>query len=162
VDNEAARFYENKRLIDLEERLGTSFCCKSLLVTALSHRAEKEGKLTAREESLRPSLIGDKVCDLGLYERLYFEGMDKGRLDHERQTRTKGPALNAMLWELGIVDFTNLEDSVTSKIPEALPDVGANIVEALVGAIFLDKGFQEAESFVRRHLLKALIQDVSK
>jgi ribonuclease-3 len=154
--------YESKGLLALEEKLGISFECKSLLVTALSHRGHNEGKITSKRESLRLSLIGDKVCDLVLFEHLYFEGYSKGEMDDARKAKTNREALNTLLRETGIIDFLILDGGVGKAAPASSKRLGAEIFEALVGAIYLDKGFLAAESFVKRHLLKTMVQDMAK
>ena len=162
MENEVEQLYREKNLQELEEKLGVSFNDKSLLVKVLSHRAPRGSSLRTKEENRRLGMLGDKLIDLVLFEPLYKSGSNSKEMDDLRKIKSSRPALNRAMREIGIEPYWILNPGTEKRTIEGSAKLGEDTFEALVGAIYLDKGFTEAESFVRRHLLKTMIHNVIK
>jgi ribonuclease-3 len=83
-------------------------------------------------------------------------------MDDLRKIKSSRPALNRAMREIGIEPYWILNPGTEKRTIEGSAKLGEDTFEALVGAIYLDKGFTEAEAFVRRHLLKTPIHNVIK
>lgn len=153
LENEVEQLYREKNLQEFEKKLGVSFNDKSLLVKALSHKPPYGSSLRTKEENRRLGMLGDKLIDLVLFESLYKSGSTSKEMDDLRKIKSSRPALNRAMREIGIEPYWILNPSTEKSAIEGGAKLGEDTFEALVGAIYLNRGVSEAESFVKRHLL---------
>ena len=123
----------------------------ALLALALTHASTG-----AAENNERLEFLGDAVLDLLVAEELY-----RGRPDHAEGTMTELKAWVVSRQVLaGAARGLGLEDQArlgTGMRPETLPrSVLANLYEAVLGAVYLDRGLDEARRFVLASLAKPL------
>jgi len=154
LESEVERLYKDGKLGEFEEKLGICFCDKSLLIKALSHRSPLENYLTSKDENKRLGLIGDKLIDLILFESAYKKEFNSEEMDDLRQRSSSRQALNIAMRSIMAEPPWFLNPGAEKSTREKSAKLGEDTFEAIVGAIYLDKGFYEAQCFVSRHLLR--------
>lgn len=135
-------------LAEAEEAIGYSFRDKSLLKTCLTHSTW--GKLRGAEDNERLEFLGDAVLSLIVSNRLFRENPEasEGQLTALRQQYVSGEPLEAFCKRAGFMRFlrhSGGEQNLGAKTVSSLP-------EAILGAVYLDGGYEEAQKFVWRYL----------
>ena len=142
----------------LEKNIGYHFRDKSLLKTAVTHSSfanENRGGLAYNE---RLEFLGDAVLQLVTSEKLFKENPDmpEGRMSKQRAALVCEDALAGYSKEIQLGDFMLLGKGEEATGGRHRPSILADAFEALIGAIFLDGGMDNAKRFVRRFLDAAL------
>jgi len=140
----------------LEKKIGCSFGNKDLLLHALKHRSylnqTGEAEINSNE---RLEFLGDAVLDLIVTEFLYskYPAENEGSLSKKKSVLVSRQALAHIVndLELGHFLLVNKGEEKTGG-RERLSNL-ANLFEALLGAIYLDRGYEQAVRFVRQFLL---------
>lgn len=134
----------------LEKVVGYSFKDPKLLKQALSHKsfASESGTAVYNE---RLEFLGDSVLAAVVAHQLYAEYPDEpeGTLSKKKSLLVSRPSLAAWAEELGLGAHLFLgvgEESTGGRTRQSLL---ANALEALIGAIYLDGGYQAAAAFIR-------------
>ena len=153
LEDEVSGLYTEKQLNKLEETLQINFKDKSLLIKALSHRSRWGSILTSKDENKRLGLIGDKLIDLVLFEKLYRDGASLRVMDDTRQNTSIGPKLNVVARNIGLEPYLFLNEGTEDRVVKESRSLFEDSLEALIGALYLDKGFEEAVGFVKKYLL---------
>lgn len=153
----AQEAYSEKNLHRLETLLGIEFRNKTYLVTSLSHRSSTGDLLFSKEENKKLALIGDALIDLVVFSFLY-PNVTPEIMDGVRQTLATNPKLNTVAKRLGLQGYMFLEDSVNEVILNQSISFGADTVEALTGAIFMDRCFEAASKFVKEFVLPDIVK----
>lgn len=130
----------------LEEQLGHRFGDSGLLEQALTHRSH------GSQNNERLEFLGDGVLGCAVAEALYarFEGLPEGQLTRMRASLVREEALAEVAGRLGLASMMRLGESERATGTAARPSVLADTVEALVGAVFLDAGYEAARQAVLR------------
>jgi ribonuclease-3 len=150
----ATELYSENHLEELEQTLHTNFIDKTLLVRALSHDSPYKNPLTSKRENRRLGLIGDKLIDLVLFDKLYREGVLLEDMDGARQTTSKKEALNLAARRLGLTPYLFYNDGTEERVKETSYSFFEDSIEAIVGGIYFDRGFEDAVKFVNEHIIK--------
>jgi ribonuclease-3 len=136
-----------------------SFTNQDLLTTALTHRSALNERLsTSPESNERLEFLGDAVLELAttvyLYKQMPQE--QEGMLTAYRSALVKTTTLADVARELGLGD--QLFMSRGEEASGGRQNVGllANAVEALIGALYLDQGYDAAEQFLAKQLFPKL------
>ena len=148
-----------KNFEKLEKKLGLDFKNKKLLTQAFCHRSYlNENPDFNLEHNERLEFLGDAVMELIVTEALYKEYPEKseGELTNWRAALVNAKMLTSVAEELGLNDFLLLSRGETKELGKARAYILANTFEALVGATYLDSGYEEAEKFIKKYLLKNL------
>ncbi len=145
----------------LEKRLGIKFKNINLLKNALVHRSYlNEHKNFPLDNNERLEFLGDAVIELAVTDHLYKNYKnDEGVLTNWRSSLVNGERLSTISEELGLHEFLYLskgEAKYNNK--KARQYILANTFEALVGAIYLDRGYRQAAKFVSQKLIAHLPQ----
>lgn len=143
-------------LRDLEANIGVSFKNQDLLKEALTHRSylneRPEWKYSHNE---RLEYLGDAVLELAVSEELFSKYPDfpEGRLTVLRAALVNWEYLSRVGTEIGLQEFilTSRGEKVDSA--RAREAILANAVEALIGAIYMDRGFPAAKKFVQKFVM---------
>ena len=138
----------------LEKNIGYHFRDKNLLKTAVTHSSfanENRGGLAYNE---RLEFLGDAVLQLVTSEKLFKENPDmpEGRMSKQRAALVCEDALAGYSKEIQLGDFMLLGKGEEATGGRNRPSILADAFEALIGAIFLDGGMDNAKRFVRRFL----------
>ena len=128
----------------LERRLGHRFGNSALLEQALTHSS------CGPENNERLEFLGDGVLGCAVAEELYarFPQLPEGKLTRLRASLGREEALAEVAGELGLAGFLRLGEGELSSAREPRPSILADALEAVVGAIFLDGGYDAARNAV--------------
>ncbi len=132
-----------------------SFTNPDLLSTALTHRSALNEKDTqATESNERLEFLGDAVLELAatrfLFER--FPTEQEGVLTAYRSALVKTTSLATVALTLGLGEQLRMSRGEEATGGRANPSLLADTLEAVIGALYLDQGFQAAEEFLHQHL----------
>lgn len=110
----------------------------------------------ARDNNERLELLGDSVLDMLVAEFLYkkYPYKEEGFITELRAKIVNRKSLNETAQKLGLLDKINLNKKVMTGMPK---DIGGNTFEALIGALYLDAGFDPVKKFVFKRVLQDLI-----
>ncbi len=143
-------------LEDLESLLGFTFSDKSLLTRALTHRSYlNENSDLPYLDNERLEFLGDAILDFVAAEFLYqhFPEMSEGDLTSVRAALVKGETLARFAAELGLPPYLLMSRGEAAAGGRSRVPLLAGAFEALVGAMYLDQGFQGARQLVLRFLV---------
>ena len=148
-----------EQLLDsLCERLGHRFARPELLQQALTHssRANEARELAVGNERLE--FLGDAVLGLGVAELLMeaFPEASEGALSRSRAQAVNQAALAAHALELGLDALVLLGKSERKNRGREKSSILADAFEAVLGALYLDAGFETARAFIARELAAEL------
>ncbi len=143
----------------LEKKLGFSFKNQSLIKTALTHRSylnENKGKVFEHNERLE--FLGDAVLELSVTRFLYdkFPKKPEGELTSLRSALVNSVMLATVSSELGFEDHLLLSRGEARDTGRARQYIMANTFESVVGAIYLDQGYEVADKFIENVLFPKL------
>lgn len=127
----------------------------SLYQMALRHKSLSRGaeeKVTTSNERLE--FLGDALLDAVVAEYLFrtFPYKDEGFLTKMRSKVVSRHHLNSIAVKMGLQDLLNKEGGTSQGT-----SIYGNALEALIGSIYLDKGFEKAKSFILKRLFKVYI-----
>ncbi len=141
----------------LEKKIGYVFKNTGLLNTALTHSSyANENKADASECNERLEFLGDAVLGFIVAEYLYarFPDLPEGRMTRLRAELVCERSLSGVAARLGLGGSLRLGRGEEHSGGRERPSINADAVEAVIAAIFLDSGIEEARAFVRRFLLE--------
>lgn len=136
----------------LQTRLGYTFQDSGLLQQALTHRSHSSLH-NERLEFLGDSILNCVVASI-LYER--FNNLDEGDLSRLRANLVKQQSLYEIAQKLELSQFLRLGEGELKSGGFRRPSILADTLEALLGAIFLDAGFEAARGVIRAFYIPLL------
>jgi ribonuclease III len=147
-------------LTDFQTKLGVNFIDQNLLEQALIHRSYlNEHPNLGLEHNERLEFLGDAVLELVVTEFLYSNYKNpEGDLTNWRSALVKTESLSAVGEVLGIGSLLKLSRGESKGNDRSRALISANAVEAVIGAIYLDQGYEVAKQFVSRYIIAALPQ----
>ena len=161
------RFGTNKVLSDQLFRItGVRPGRLSVYKEALRHSssAEVNGLKSSNKvfDNERLEFLGDAVLDASIAHLLFlrFPYKDEGFLTEMRTRIVNRDQLGQLASRLGLTDFMDINVDLRRN-RAALKNIGGNALEALIGALFVDKGYGVADRFVRERLVDQYL-DVDK
>jgi ribonuclease-3 len=130
----------------LQQRLEHEFSNPRLLQQALTHRS------FSSDHNERVEFLGDSVLNLAvaglLYERL--SELPEGDLSRVRANLVKQDTLHKLAVDLGLPALIRLGEGESKSGGQKRPSILADALEAVLGAVYLDAGFDKAAQLVRR------------
>lgn len=146
-------------LAPVEEKIGVTFQNKDLLTQALVHRSFlNENRDFPLGHNERLEFLGDAVLELVVTDHLYrnYENPE-GELTNWRASLVNSHMLAALTSELDIEEFLYLSrGEQKDSHSKARLKILANVFESLVGAIYIEHGYDAAKEFISTHLLVKL------
>ncbi len=140
--------------LKIEKNLRIKFKNKSLLASALTHKSANQ---KVNNEKLE--FLGDRVLGLILSKKLFdlYPNETEGVLDKRFANLVKKKTCCDVAWELGLQNFIKTGNT---KLKISIDDekILSDACEALIGAIFIDKGFD----FTSKFILKAWKKKIDK
>jgi ribonuclease-3 len=135
-------------LVALQRRLGHSFGNPALLQRALTHRS------FGAEHNERLEFLGDAVLSLTISSLLYrqFADSPEGDLTRVRAHLVREDSLHRLALALQLPEVLRLSEGEARGGGAGRPSILADAAEALIGAVFLDAGFDAAQGVVTRLL----------
>src|SRR5438270_198518 len=140
---------------ELEVRLGYVFRDRSLLLLALTHPSVAHEQGVPMQTNQRLEFLGDAVLQLVLTRELYekFPSFGEGPLTKARAKLVNRRSLAERARQLGLGGHLLLSRGEELSGGRDRPSALADTFEALLGAIFLDSGFEAARDFILRQFL---------
>ncbi len=138
----------------VEELLGHEFKDRRLLVMALTHPSAIE---TARVSYERLEFLGDAVLGLVASQHLYqrFPDLDEGELTRIKSSVVSRTSLSKIGRKLDLARYLRLGKGMQGAVPRS---VISNCVESLLGALYIDAGYDTARRFVLEHLADSMLK----
>lgn len=152
---------KNYLLDELEEKLNIKFDDKKLIETAITH-SSFANQYKNIEFNERLEFLGDSVLQLSITEYLYnnFKDKTEGELTKARALIVCENSLYeiARKWSLG--KYINMSKGEELTGGRERVSIQADCVEAIIAAIYLDKGLDVARSFIISHLKETITKAV--
>lgn len=146
-------------LAPLEERLGYVFKDKSILIQAITHRSYlNEHTDFPYPHNERLEFLGDAVLELVVTENLFVNYSNpEGELTNWRAALVNAKTLAGISQQLEFEDFLLMsKGEAKDKNSKARMYILANAIEAIIGAIYLDGGWDGAKAFIDKNILSHL------
>lgn len=146
------------------EKLGFEFHDIKLLMTALTHRSYvNEHKQSARDHNERLEFLGDAVLELVTSDFLYRNFDEpEGTMTAWRSALVRTESIGAAGEELGYGPLVRLSKGEKHGSERAHAVILADCFEAVIGAIYLDQGYDTARDFITKHILVKLDQIIEE
>lgn len=148
---------------ELEEVIGYEFKDRTRLRKALTHSSYINGKNMDREMDYeRTEYLGDAVLELVTSEYLFkkYPKMTEGEMSKLRARMVCEKSLAITARELGVGEYILLgrgEEKCGGRNKDSMI---ADVVEAVIGAIYLDSGLESARAFICNHVFKNIEQKI--
>jgi len=147
----------------LQKKIGTDFKDEQLLVNAFIHRSYLNESSEYKEHNERLEFLGDAVLELVTTEYLYSNYPNpEGELTAWRSSLVKTETISDVSKSLGFEDYLFLSKGESKSKGRARQLILANCFEAVIGAIYMDKGYDAAKKFITKNLLKLLPEILDK
>ncbi len=154
-----------KDLSSLEKTIGYEFKNQDLLKQSLTHRSYlNEHKNWHLDHNERLEFLGDAVLELVVTDHLYEHyQLPEGELTNLRAAVVRGEMLSRVAdEELNLDAYLLLSRGEQKGSPKARYYILANAFEAVVGALYLDRGYEAAGDFITRFIVSKLPEVVEK
>ncbi len=149
----------------LETNINIAFKNKDLLKQAFIHRSYlNENRTIKLEHNERLEFLGDAVLELVITDYLYnkYPEKDEGDLTAYRSALVNSNTLSDAAEKIGLNPFLLLSKGEAKDTGRARQFILANTFEALVGAIYIDQGYDKAVSFIASNLFDLIDEIVEK
>jgi len=135
--------------------LGTEFGQLDLLITAFTHRSYlNEHRKTVKGHNERLEFLGDAVLELVVTEYLYGNYEDpEGVLTNWRSALVRTESIGAAAQRLGFEPLLRLSRGEKRGTDRARAQILANSYEAVIGALYIDQGYDKAKEFITKTLI---------
>jgi ribonuclease III len=143
-----------------QKQLDAEFDDIGLLVLAFTHRSYvNEHKKTAPAHNERLEFLGDAVLELVVTEYLYANFSEpEGILTNWRSALVRTESISAAASAFGFEPLLRLSRGEKRGTDRARAQILANSYEAVVGALYLDKGYDAAKAFITKSILSTFKQ----
>ena len=130
----------------LQQRLGLAFAQPELLERALTHRS------AGAQHNERLEFLGDAVLQTSISALLYerFAGSDEGDLTRVRAHLVREDSLARVALAIGLPEVLRLSEGEWRGGGAQRPSILADALEAVLGAVYMDRGYEAALEVVRR------------
>ena len=148
-----------------EEKIDIKFKDKNLLRQAFTHRSYlNENPSLGLEQNERLEFLGDAALELAITEYLYekYPQKTEGEMTALRAALVNAVALSEAANSLNIGDFLLLSKGEAKSLGKARQYILANAFEALIGAIYLNGGYEETFSFLEKNLFGKIEEIIEK
>ena len=140
------------------ENLGFEFSDIQLLITALTHRSYvNEHKKSVSEHNERLEFLGDAVLELVVTDYLFRNyNEQEGILTSWRAALVRTESIGAAGDKLGYEPLVRMSRGEKQGSDRARQQILANAFEAVIGAIYLERGYDDAAAFIQKHISSKL------
>ena len=143
----------------LEEKIGYCYKKKELLQQALTHSSfANEQKINKSKDYERLEFLGDAVLELVSSEFLFHSNpdMSEGKLTRLRASMVCEPSLAYCARDLELHEYIRLGKGEEMTGGRLRDSIISDVMEAVIGSLYLDGGFQTAHDFIHRFILTDL------
>lgn len=148
---------KQEKRMEFEKRIGYSFKDPELLVTALTHSSySNEIRLKKQECNERLEFLGDAVLELISSEQIFRKHPDQpeGDLTRIRASYVCEPTLALCAREICLGDYLQLGRGEDRTGGRERDSILSDAMEATIGAVYMDGGFESAQRYVEEFILK--------
>jgi ribonuclease-3 len=140
------------------DKLGFEFNDIQILITALTHRSYvNEHKKSVNEHNERLEFLGDAVLELVVTDYLYRNHNEpEGTLTNLRAALVRTESIGAAGAALGYEPLVRMSRGEKQGGDRARQQILANAFEAVIGAIYLERGYDDASSFIHKNIISKL------
>ena len=139
------------------EKLGFKFNDIGLLVTALTHRSYVNEHKSTHEHNERLEFLGDAVLELVSSDFLYRNYNEpEGIMIAVRAALVRTESIGDAGKELGYAPLVRMSKGERMGSERAQDVILADCFEAVIGAIYLDHGYETAREFIAKHILSKI------
>ncbi len=133
-------------LSELQVRLGYAFRQPALLQQAVTHRS------FSADHNERLEFLGDSVLNLSVAHMLYAQlaNLPEGDLSRVRANLVKQDTLHQLAKTLDLPAVMRLGEGEMRSGGQNRPSILADALEAIIGAVYLDGGYKDAQTLVER------------
>lgn len=149
----------------LEDKIGIEFKNKNILKEALTHRSYlNENPRSPVPHNERLEYLGDAVLELAVTEYLFkkYPNYEEGEMTSLRAALVNYQMLSRVAREISLEDFILLSRGEAKDVGKARDVILANALEALMGAIYLDQGYEAVKNFIIKFILSHLGEVLEK
>ncbi len=149
----------NEMLHELQNKIGYTFKNEAFLKQALTHSSfSNEQKINKLKNYERLEFLGDAVLELVSSEFLYMENseMPEGQLTRLRASMVCEPSLAYCARDIDLNQYILLGKGEESTGGRKRDSIISDVMEAVIGAIYLDGGLECAKSFIYKFILSDL------
>ncbi|MCI6552889.1 MAG: ribonuclease III [Lachnospiraceae bacterium] len=146
-------------LNELEQKIGYCFKDRALLKQALTHSSfANEQRINRMKDYERLEFLGDAVLELASSEFLYAEypKLSEGDLTKKRSTMVCGASLAFCARDIELDRYILLGKGEEATGGRGRESIISDVMEAVIGAIYLDGGYEPASRFIHRFVLSDL------
>lgn len=150
---------------DFEKKIKVNFKDKNLLKQAFTHRSYiNENPKTNISHNERLEFLGDAVLELIVTDFLYrkYPQYTEGELTALRSALVNAVIISEVASQIGMNDYLLLSKGEAKDFGKARQYILANTYEALIGAMYLDLGYDTVDHFVAKTLLPKTEEIVNK
>ncbi len=151
----------------LEQKLGLKFKNPNLLKEALTHRSYLNENPSWGDNFMSPhnerfEFLGDAVLELAVTENLFnqFPKYPEGQLTSLRAALVNYQTIASVAHNLGMEKFILLSRGEAKDVGRARETILANAMEALIGAIYLDAGYQQAKKIIKEFVISPNLNQI--
>jgi len=140
------------------DTLGYEFENIELLITAFTHRSYvNEHRKSVSEHNERLEFLGDAVLELAVTDFLFNNYSEpEGILTSWRASLVRTESIGAAGIKIGYEPLIRMSRGERQGGERARTQILANAFEALLGAIYLERGYADAEIFIKKHITSKL------
>ena len=154
-----------KDFSEFESKINIKFKNQDLLKEAFTHRSYlNENPSWPVGQNERLEFLGDAVLELAVTDFLFMRFPEKpeGELTSFRAALVNANMLSSVAQDLGINDYLLLSKGESKDVGRARLFILANCFEALIGAIYLDQGYDPASRFINENILPKMDEILNK
>jgi ribonuclease-3 len=140
---------------EIEKIIGVKFNNEDLIRTACTHRSYlNEHRSTVKEHNERLEFLGDAVLELVVTDYLFknYQNKSEGELTSWRAALVKTESLAELAERKGLGRYLLMSRGEAKSGGRSRKALLANMVEAIIGAIYLDQGYPVAEKFINENI----------
>jgi ribonuclease-3 len=155
----------SQSLEKLEKIIGVAFVDKEHLLTAITHRSYlNEHREATQDHNERYEFLGDAVLELVVTDFLFnkFPEKPEGDLTAIRAALVNTVSLSDVATKLGVNDYLLLSKGEERDTGRARQYILANTFESIIGALYLDQGYEAAKEFIASNLFDRTEKVVEK
>ena len=148
-----------KNFEEVEKKIGESYKNKDLLIQAFCHKSYlNENPDFYLENNERLEFLGDAVLEMIITEYLYknFLEKDEGVMTKLRASLINTKTLAEVAKQLEFQNFILLSKGETRTVDHFKQSMLADLFEAVVGSLFLDRGYSACKRFIKNNLINKL------
>lgn len=148
-----------------EEKISIKFKDKNLLKQAFTHRSYlNENPSLALEQNERLEFLGDAILEMAITEYLYkkYPKKTEGEMTALRAALVNSITLSEVAGELNVGDFLLLSKGEAKSLGKARQYILANAFEAIIGAVYLEHGYEKTFGFLEKNLFGKIEEVIEK